>query len=58
MTCLGLCGGVPTAQKQMTVQVPIRFYVFVIGICLGLGLVLGQCECTISPQLLKRLHLP
>ena len=39
MVCVGLCGGVRTAQRQLKTQIPIGFCVLVIDI--GLGLVLG-----------------
>ena len=45
---VGLYGGVHTAQRQITTQIPIEFCVLVIGIYLGLGIGLGQCEWTIS----------
>ena len=43
MACIGLCGGIHTAQRPMTTQIPIGFCVLVIGI--GLGLVLGVAQC-------------
>ena len=48
MACIGLCGGIHTAQTPITTQIPIGFCILVIGIGLGLGLVLGQCDCTIT----------
>ena len=38
MGCIGLCGVVHTAQRQMTTQIPIGFCVLVLGRSLGLGL--------------------
>ena len=48
MAFIGLYGGVHTAQRQITTQIPIAFCLLVIGICLGLGLVLGQCQRTMK----------
>ena len=33
MGCIGLCGGVHTAQRQMTTLISIGFCVHVLGIC-------------------------
>ena len=42
MGCLGLCGGVHTAQKAITTQILIGFTSVVLGI--------WQCERSISPN--------
>ena len=41
-----MCGGVHTAQRQITTQIPIEFCTLVIG--LGLGLVHCQSDYTIK----------
>ena len=48
MGCMGSCGVVHTAHRQWTTQIPIEFYVLVIGFGLGLGLIHCQCEETIK----------
>ena len=47
MSCKGLYGSVQIEQRQMTTEVPIGFCVLVLGICLGLGIGVWQCEWTI-----------
>ena len=54
MSCIELCGGVHTAQRQTSIQIPIDFNVslsvFVcVSICYCLDV--GQCEHTINPKL-------
>ena len=45
---LAPCGGVHTAQRQMTTQISFGLCVLVLGICLSIGIGLGKCESTIS----------
>ena len=47
MGCIGSCGGVNTAQRQMTTQIALGFCALVLSICLGLGVSLGQCKYAI-----------
>ena len=42
-----LCGSVHIIQRQTPTQITTGFSTHFIGICVGLGLGVGQCECTI-----------
>ena len=49
--CIGLCGGVNTAQKHMKTENPIGFCVLVLGRSIGLW----QCEWIVSgPRVVDR----
>ena len=37
-------------QRQTPTQIPIRFGVHFVGVCVGLCLVVGQCKCTINAE--------
>ena len=42
--CVELFGSVHTTQRQRPMQSSIGFCAHFIGICIGLGLDVGQCE--------------
>ena len=48
MSCVEMCGGVHTAQRHLSTQIPIDVCILEIGLCLGVCLGIGRCECTIN----------
>ena len=52
MGCIELCGGVDTALRQTSSQIPIGHCSDCIGlglgVCVGVGVGVGQCEYTIT----------
>ena len=46
-TCIDLYAGVHAVPRPTLTQIFIGFSTHFIGICVGLGLGVGQCECTV-----------